>query len=113
MTSEPEETRQKVVKFVQELLLDESDQTAITPALISEKIDKVIAMWPKWGEGLNRDWVIDELIRRFSIWIGRDTTLKSDAGHEPWLISSRKRDWRYWQRYREWQEKKLSYIQIS
>jgi len=99
--------------MVQELLVDEEDKSAITPALISEKIDMVLAMKPKWGEGLDRDAVTEELIRRFSLWIGEDTSLKSDANHEPWLTTSRKRDWRYWQRYREWLERKLSYKAVD
>lgn len=113
MTTAAEENRQRVVKFVQELLLDEEDRSAITPALIAGKIDMVVAMKPKWGEELDRDAVTDELIRRFSLWIGQDTTLKSDAGHEPWLTSSRKQDWRYWQRYREWLERKLSWKAVE
>lgn len=92
---------QKVIKFVQEILLDEDDRTAISPTLILKKIDMVIAMNPKWGEALDREAVTDELIRRFSLWIGQDTTLKSDFGHVQWLSSARKKDWRYWQRYRE------------
>ena len=69
----------------------------------------VIRMNPKWGEGLDREGVIDELIRRFSLWIGQDTMLRSDSGHVPWLNASRRREWRYWQRYREWLERKLSF----
>lgn len=108
-----EEIRQRVVKFAQELLLDEEDRSAITPALIAAKIDMVVAMKPKWGEGLDRDAVTDELIRRFSLWIGQDTTLKNDSGHEPWLNADRKRDWRYWQRYREWLEGRLSWKAVE
>lgn len=113
MTSTIEEASQKVVKFVQELLLDEGDKSAITSALIAEKIDMVLAMKPQWGVGLSRESVTDELIRRFSLWIGEDVTLKSDVGHESWLLASRKRDWRYWQRYREWMERKVSYKAIE
>lgn len=98
----------KVIKFVQELLLDEENRIAITPTLIDEKIEMVIKMNPKWGLGLNKQAIIDELIRRFSLWIGHDTTLKDEIGHVHWLVSARKKDWRYWQRYREWQERKLS-----
>ena len=112
MTEINTDTEQKVIKFVQELLLDEEDKSAITPAVIGEKIDLVIKMNPKWG-GLSRDRVTDELIRRFSLWIGRDTMLKSDDGHEAWLTASRKRDWRYWQRYREWIERTLSFKAIE
>ncbi len=113
MATVAEENRQRVVKFVQELLLDEDDRSAITPAVIAEKMDMVIAMKPKWGDELDRDAVTDELIRRFSLWIGQDTTLKSDIGHEPWLNAARKRDWRYWQRYQEWLESKLSWKAVD
>ena len=108
MSSGAEKIRQKVVKFVQELLLDEEDRSAITPSLISEKIDVVLGMNGKWGEDLDRQAVIEELIRRFSLWIGEDATLKSDAGHEAWLVAARKKDWRYWRRHEEWLERKLS-----
>lgn len=108
-----DENSQRVVKFVQELLLDEDDRTGITPAIIAEKINMVVAMKPSWGESLDRDAITDELIRRFSMWIGKDATLKSDAGHEDWLNSSRKQDWRYWQRYREWLERGLSWKAVE
>jgi len=107
------ETQQKVVKFVQELLLDETDKSSITPALIAEKIEMVIRMNPKWGDGLDREAVTDELIRRFSLWIGQDTMLCSDVGHVPWLNTARRREWRYWQRYREWLERKLSFRAVE
>ena len=113
MAAATEENWQRVVKFVQELLLDEEDGIVITPALISEKIDLVISMKSKWGENLDRESIIDELIRRNSQWIGQDTSLVSDVGHEDWLNSSRKQNWRYWQRYREWLEKKLSWKAIE
>jgi hypothetical protein len=95
-----DENRQKVVKFVQELLLDEDDKSAITPALIAAEIDMVIAMKPSWGHGLDRVKVTTELIRRFSLWIGDDTALTSGSGHEAWLSAARKRDWRYWQQFK-------------
>lgn len=105
--------RQKVIKLAQELLLDEHDRSAITPAMIATKIELVIAMQPKWGALLDRVAAIDELIRRCSVWIGKDTALKNNVGHEPWLDSARKRDWRYWNRYKEWIERKLSWTSIE
>lgn len=101
-------TDQKIIKFVQELLLDETDRTSVTPALIGEKIDLVLTMNPKWCEGIDRRAVTDELIRRFSLWIGQDATLRNNDGHRDWLLAARKQDWRYWQRYREWLERELS-----
>jgi hypothetical protein len=106
-------SKEKVIKTVQELLLDEENRSSITPALISEKIDLVLAMTPRWGEGLQRQSVIDELIRRFSLWIGQDMTLVNEVGHTPWLVSSRKEGWRYWRRYEEWTERKLSPTAVS
>ena len=106
MTTE-EDNRQKVIKFVQELL-SSVDKTTITPELIGEKIDQVLQISSSWGAGLDRAAVTDELIRRFSLWVGTDTTLSSDEGHIPWLDAARKRDWRYWQRYREWLERRMA-----
>ncbi|GEO82614.1 Z1 domain-containing protein [Pararhodospirillum oryzae] len=108
MSASPEDIRNKVIKFVQELLVDEGDRTAITVDLIGEMIDKVLGMQPRWGIGLDRDAVTTEVIRRFSLWIGRDGTLSSEEGHIRWLTSARKRDWRYWQRYRQWMEGRLA-----
>ena len=113
MNPSAEEIQQKVIKVAQELLLGEPDRTSITPAVIADTIDRVIRLDSRWGEGLNRNAVTDELIRRFSLWIGRDTTLKSDAGHVPWLNAARKKEWRYWQRYREWLERKLSFTAVE
>ncbi|WP_413060857.1 Z1 domain-containing protein [Sphingomonas carotinifaciens] len=97
-----------VIKFVQTLLIDDDTISAVTPAIISEKIDMVLMLNSKWAIDLDREAVIDELIRRFSLWVGQDTTLQDNVGHVNWLDAARKKDWRYWQRYRELMEQKLS-----
>ena len=102
-------TDQRVIKLVQELLLDEEDRATVTPAVIGEKIELVLAMNSRWRDGLDKQAIIDELIRRFSLWIGQDTALKNISGHKDWLTTARKQDWRYWQRYREWLERDLSF----
>ncbi len=104
---------QKVIKFVQELLLDEGDDFVISPTEISKRIDMVISMKPSWGVDLDREAVVAELIRRFSLWIGQDIGIKNDQGHIAWLDSNRKKEWRYWQRYREWLERKLSWKAVD
>lgn len=104
-----ESNESKVVRFVQMLLLEEEDKSLITPALIAEKVKIAVGLNPKWSEELDHEEVIDELIRRFSVWIGADTSLQDDTGHEPWLDASRKQGWRYWQRYREMLERDLSW----
>ena len=107
------EHQEKVVKLAQELLLDVPDRASITPAVIADKIDMIIKLNSKWGKDLNRDAVTDELIRRFSLWIGQDVILKSDSDHLPWVSAARKLKWRYWQRYREWLERKLSFTAVE
>ncbi len=104
----PSLTDQKVYKLVQELLLDEEDKADITPALINTKTDLVLAMNPKWKTAMTGSSDGYELIRRFSFWIGQDSSLQNNEGHKDWLNSARKQNWRYWQRYREWLERKLS-----
>lgn len=96
----------KVLSFVQNLLEDEDD---ITPSLIEEKIDLAIMVKKEWSEGLSRNKVVGELIRRAKTWVGDDAFLVNHEGHIPWLNQDRKKNWRYWQRYREYQEKKLSW----
>ncbi len=105
-------SNEKVVKFAQELLLEE-ERSAISPGLISTKIDQVLMFKPAWKDGLDRDAAINELVRRFSIWVGADSTLQNDEGHKAWLNAGRKGDWRYWQRYREYLEGKMSVVAVE
>lgn len=111
MTAQDNQVR--IVKFVQELLLHSGDRTSVTPNAIENQINLVLKMVPGWAEGLDRQAVVDELIRRFSLWVGEDSTLKSEAGHEDWLSAGRKRDWRYWRRYSEWLEPSLSWKAVD
>ena len=79
MTTPADENSQRVVKFVQELLVDMGDRAAVTPALIGEKIWRPCSDddAPNGANQLNREAVTDELIRRFSLWVGQDSTLQS------------------------------------
>lgn len=103
---------EKVVKFAQELLLEDDPQT-ISPALISERIDEILASFPRYRKSYNRDAAIGELVRRFSVWIGSDKTIQSDVGHVAWLDSERKNDWRYWRRYSEMLEGRMSWTAVD
>jgi len=113
MTPQGEANKASVIKIVQELLFDEPDKSAITPGLIAEKIALALMMKPAWAVDLDRDVVSDELIRRFSVWRGQDTWLENNEGHVPWLTPERKKDWRYWQRYREMQEARLPWEAVD
>lgn len=102
-----EENKWTVIQFVQTMLSELDEKTLITPELISEHIDKVLSIMPKRAIGLDRNAVTEELISRFSIWVGDTSSLVNMEGHVQWLTVERKHNWRYWQRYREWQERKL------
>ncbi|WP_374275842.1 Z1 domain-containing protein [Brevundimonas sp.] len=103
---------ERVVKFTQELLLEDDPQT-ISPALIGERIDEVLLGLPRYRDTYDRDAAITELVRRFSLWIGSDRTIESGAGHVAWLDSDRKGDWRYWKRYAEHQEGKMAWSVVD
>lgn len=105
-------SNQSVIKFAQELLLNEERNT-VSPALINAKIDQVLAFQPAWKNGFDRDAAIAELVRRFSLWVGTDSTIHNDDGHKPWLEAARKTDWRYWQRYREYLESRMSILAVD
>ena len=86
-----------------------SDKEKATPALIVEKVKIAVALLAgQSAEPLDQNSMVAELIRRFSHWIGKISTLQDDVGHVPWLVAARKKDWRYWQRYRTYMERKLA-----
>ena len=98
------------VKLLQAMLQGEIGTHDITPSLIAEKLDWLLQHGPQFGidsDRIDRQATVDEMVRRFSLWIGHDTMLTSDTGHEAWLVSARKHGWRYWPRYREWLDARL------
>ena len=112
--SETKKIFMQVISIAQTILLGEKDRSRITPSLITEKIDLAMGIIPisKLIE-FDKQAAIGELIRRFSLWIGRDSTLSDERGHKPWLSSERKKDWRYWQRYQEFLERKMSVTAVD
>ncbi|MEI6351375.1 MAG: Z1 domain-containing protein [Verrucomicrobiota bacterium] len=109
--SDVDKILQTVVSLAQTLLGVEKDanKASITPVLIAEKVDLAISLVAGSDpSGVDRPAAIAELIRRFSLWIGQDATLHDEEGHEQWLVSARKKDWRYWQRYQGFLERKMS-----
>ena len=107
MSEDEGKNLQAVISIAQTLLLKEKDKSAITPSLIAAKVNSAAELVAD-EVALDGAAAIGELIRRFSLWIGQDTTLVNDEGHVHWLVSSRKKDWRYWQRYQGWLEIKMS-----
>ena len=97
------------ISIAQTMLRREKDKSKITPALIAEKVKRAAENVDEPGaEPVDQDAAVAELIRRFSHWIGKDSTLQDTTGHVGWLDSARKRDWRYWARYAGYLERKLA-----
>ncbi len=98
-----------VLVTAQRLLKAEKDKSKITPSFIFEKVKLALAMFS--GENsvsIDETLVVKELIQRFSHWMGKSTTIKDNQGHIEWINSSRKNNWNYWRRYRDYLESKLS-----
>ncbi|WP_339542259.1 Z1 domain-containing protein [Pseudomonas sp. JAI120] len=107
MTEEESKVFQRVVSVAQTFLVEAMELGIVTPSLIAEKVDFVAThMAP--GEDVDRKAAVAELIRRYSLWIGDASTLADKTGHKDWLNAARRRDWRYWQRYRDFLESKMS-----
>lgn len=97
------------LSIAQSLLIAEKDVGPITKALITQKVTIAATVVAQGNEdSVDKTAIIAELIRRFSLWIGRDTALSDMTGHEAWLSTARKKNWRYWPRYRDMLERKMS-----
>jgi hypothetical protein len=106
-----EDSKSAILSMVQKLLRMEADEDAgdVTPSMIAETMQmakmlpQVRKQFALLDEGEEQE-IIDELIRRFSRSVGRNATLEGGGDHVDWLKSERKRDWKYWARYREHME---------
>jgi hypothetical protein len=96
-----------VISNAQNLLMADATQNPAA-SLIKEVVERAASIMPKReDEPIDIDGAIAELIRRYSIWIGKNSTLSDDSDHEAWLGSARKKGWRYWPRYRDMLERKM------
>ena len=103
------ELLEDIVATAQRLVKAEKDKSRVTPSFIAEKVDLATKMFAGDAPHLvDQSHAVAILIQRFSHRIGKSTTLKNDADHVEWLFASRKRDWHYWRRYRDYLEAKLS-----
>jgi hypothetical protein len=96
-----------IVSITQILLRNEQDKgNEITPVLIGKKLDTAALIDP--DTEFDRAAAIEELVRRFSQWVGKESTLKNTIGHLDWLNYERKKHWRYWGRLQRYLEHGLS-----
>ena len=112
--ADSDNTLSTIISIAQSLLISGKDSAPITPALIAEKVDVAAAVLATSNAApFDRTAAISELIRRFSLWIGQDTTLSDSTGHEPWLGAARKKEWRYWPRYQDMLERQMSSMAVE
>ncbi|MDN0075487.1 Z1 domain-containing protein [Crenobacter sp. SG2303] len=108
MTRDDAGTLEGTITIAQTLLRREKDKgEEITPMLISQKVEMAAALTDPDGF-VDKAAATEELIRRFSHWVGKDATLKNNFNHVDWLNSERKCDWRYWHRLQRYLERRLS-----
>lgn len=105
------EATASVIIIAERLLSAEKDKTA---ALISSRVEMaagIVAV--SSAEPIDKPVAVAELIRRYSQWIGKDTILSSEDGHKAWLSAAKKKDWRYWARYRDFLGTRMSEIAVD
>lgn len=108
-TAGKSEVLENVIATAQRLLRAEKDESKITAAYISQKVALAAQIFDTEGfTAADQQTAVTILIQRFSHRIGASTTLKDTVGHKDWLSSARKKDWRYWRRYRDYLEAKLA-----
>lgn len=97
----------KVISIAQILLRDETDETKRSPSAIGEMV-RLAATTAKLGaDDYDEAEATAELVRRFSQWVPDDAQLSDSKGHDAWLVSATKKNWRYWQRLQSYLERSL------
>lgn len=103
------EITENVIATAQRLIRAEKDKSKVTPAYIAAKVQMAIEIFKGDGSvAIDKQSIIATLIQRFSHWIGKSTTMMDNTNHKDWLNASRKKEWHYWRRYRDFLESKLS-----
>jgi hypothetical protein len=94
-------------------LAAERAQTAITPEMIDKELRKLSVLMEEDLALIDREALVDELIRRSSRTVGENATLSSGEDHIPWLDAERKQGWTYWRRYSEYMESHISWTALD
>ncbi|SNY92312.1 Z1 domain-containing protein [Cohaesibacter sp. ES.047] len=94
-------------------LATERSQSPITPDMIEKELTKLSIMMEDDFALIDRDTLVDELIRRSSRTVGENATLSSGEDHIAWLDADRKKGWTYWQRYSEYMETHIPWTALD
>jgi hypothetical protein len=91
----------------------ERAQSAVTPEMIEKELNRLAIMMEDDFALVDRDALVDELIRRSSRTVGDNATLSSGEDHVAWLDAERKKGWTYWQRYSEYMEARIPWTALD
>ncbi|SFZ80811.1 Z1 domain-containing protein [Devosia enhydra] len=91
----------------------EREQSPITPEMIERELKKLELVAADDFDEIDRDALVEELIRRSSRTVGENATLFSGEDHVPWLNADRKKGWSYWRRYSEYMETRLPWTALD
>ena len=104
--SELNDLSRMAMNIAQNLLQAGGKEHVPTEETIRGHVQQAAAIMPGGAEAVDVDGIVQELLRRYAIWVGQNSTISDNADHEAWLNAARKRDWRYWARYRDMLEKR-------
>lgn len=115
MTISDQKAFDAILSMAQNMLrrVSERAQSAVTPEMINKELNKLAIMMDEDFALVDREALVDELIRRSSRTVGENATLSSGEDHVPWLDAERKRDWTYWRRYSEYMEARIPWIALD
>ncbi|MAY63168.1 MAG: endonuclease [Rhizobiales bacterium] len=94
-------------------LAAERAQSPVTPEMNEKELTKLSIMMEDDFALVDRDALVDELIRRSSRTVGENATLSSGEDHVAWLDAERKKGWTYWQRYSEYMEARIPWTALD
>lgn len=94
-------------------LAAERAQSAVTPEMIEKELNKLAILMEEDFVLVDRNALLDELIRRSSRTVGDNATLSSGEDHVPWLDAERMKGWTYWRRYSEYMETRIPWTALD
>ena len=109
MTIAEQKAFDEILKVAQTLIRKSSEKAGglVTADMIAADLARTETIMSDEFALVDREALMDELIRRSSQSVGRNATLSSSEDHIDWLNAARKQNWRYWRRYSEYMEAKL------
>ncbi|TGR23335.1 MULTISPECIES: Z1 domain-containing protein [unclassified Mesorhizobium] len=115
MTVSDQKAFDSILSMAQNMLrlAAERAQSAVTPEMIEKELKKLAVLMEEDFDLIDREALVDELIRRSSRTVGENATLSSGEDHVPWLDAERKKGWTYWRRYSEYMETRIPWTALD